>query len=62
MARSVVDTVAHREFAVLAEIGETYEVDAYAHTNSHKFMLRDDVWDASDVIDVTDALRVVEDA
>lgn len=32
-----------------------------AHTNSHKFMLRDDVWDASDVVDVTDALRVVED-
>lgn len=33
-----------------------------AHTSSHKFLLRDDVWDASDVIDVTDNLRAVEGA
>ena len=31
-----------------------------AHTNSHKFLLRDDVWDAPGVIDVTDCLRAVE--
>lgn len=32
-----------------------------AHTNSHKFLLRDDVWDAPGVTDVTDYLRAVED-
>lgn len=30
-----------------------------AHTNSHKFMLRDDVWDVPDVRDVTVELRAV---
>jgi len=29
------------------------------HTNSHKFMLRDDVWNAAGVKDVTDRLRAV---
>lgn len=32
------------------------------HTNSHKFLLRDGVWDGSGVIDVTDRLRAVEEA
>lgn len=32
------------------------------HTNSHKFMLRDEVWDDSNVIDVTDRLCAVEQA
>jgi hypothetical protein len=31
-----------------------------AHTNSHKFLLQDDLWDAPGVIDVTDRLRAVE--
>lgn len=30
------------------------------HTNSHKFMATDDIWDAPGVTDVTDRLRVVE--
>lgn len=30
------------------------------HTNSHKFLLRDDVWDAPGVIDATDRLRATE--
>ncbi len=30
------------------------------HTNSHKFLLRDAVWGAPKVIDVTDRLRAVE--
>jgi hypothetical protein len=30
------------------------------HTNSHKFMLRDAIWDATGVIDVTGQLRTVE--
>jgi hypothetical protein len=30
-----------------------------AHTNSHKFMLHDDVWDAPSVQDVTEQLRAV---
>lgn len=30
-----------------------------AHTNSHKFMLRDDVWDLSGVTDVTRELQAV---
>ena len=30
-----------------------------ARTNSHKFMLRDDVWDAPGVRDVTDQLRAL---
>jgi len=29
------------------------------HTNSHKFLLRDDVWDAAGVVDVTERLRSV---
>lgn len=29
-------------------------------TNSHKFLLRDGIWDASGVVDVTDRLRAVE--
>jgi len=29
------------------------------HTNSHKFMLRDDIWSADGVEDVTDALKAV---
>ncbi len=33
-----------------------------AHTNSHKFMLRDDVWEMSEVIDVTNRLRKVENS
>lgn len=32
------------------------------YTNSHKFFLRDDVWDAPGVIDVTDRLRAVQRA
>ena len=32
------------------------------HTNSHRFMLRDAIWDAPGVIDVTDLLREVESA
>lgn len=31
-----------------------------AHTNSHKFILRDDVWNIPGVVDATDSLRVVE--
>jgi hypothetical protein len=31
------------------------------HTNSHKFLLRDAVWDDASVIDVTDRLRAVEE-
>jgi hypothetical protein len=30
-----------------------------AHTNSHKFMLRDDIWNAAGVQDVTEELRAV---
>ena len=30
------------------------------HTNSHKFLLRDAIWDATGVIDVTERLRAVE--
>jgi len=30
------------------------------HTNSHRFMLQDDVWGDADVSDVTDRLRVIE--
>ena len=30
------------------------------HTNSHKFLLRDGMWDAPGVIDVTERLRTVE--
>ncbi len=30
-----------------------------AHTNSHKFLLQDEVWDVPGVIDVTDRLRAV---
>lgn len=30
-----------------------------AHTNSHKFMLRDDVWEVPDVRDVTAELRAI---
>ena len=30
------------------------------HTNSHKFLLRDKIWDAPGVIDGTDRLRTVE--
>lgn len=33
-----------------------------ARTNSHKFILRDEVWDAPDVRDVTDQLRAVTGA
>jgi hypothetical protein len=33
--------------------------DFVQHTNSHKFMLRDDVWNAPDVRDVTTELRAV---
>lgn len=32
------------------------------HTNSHRFMLRDDVWDDAGVTDVTDRLRSAEEA
>jgi len=32
------------------------------HTNSHLFMLCDDVWTGPDVIDVTNPLRAVENA
>ena len=32
------------------------------HTNSHKFLLRDRIWDAPGVIDVTACLRAVEGA
>lgn len=31
-----------------------------AHTNSHRFMLRDDVWDVDSVIDVTAKLQDIE--
>ncbi|CAN7177595.1 hypothetical protein [Rhizobium sp. LjRoot258] len=30
------------------------------HTNSHKFLLKDDIWNVPDVIDVTERLRAVE--
>ena len=30
------------------------------HTNSHKFLLRDAIWDEPSVVDVTDKLRAVE--
>ena len=30
-----------------------------AHTNSHKFMLRDEIWSRDEVKDVTDTLRAV---
>ncbi|MCE9649710.1 MAG: hypothetical protein K8R18_08820 [Parvibaculum sp.] len=30
------------------------------YTNSHKFILRDDVWDAPGVVDATERLRIVE--
>ena len=33
-----------------------------AHTNSYKFMLTDDVWDASGVTDVTAELKEAEAA
>lgn len=33
-----------------------------AHTNSHRFLLRDAIWDAHGVIDVTGQLREVESA
>ncbi len=32
------------------------------HTNSHKFLLRDGIWDTPGVFDVTDRLRAVEGA
>lgn len=32
-----------------------------AHTNSHRFLLQDDVWDAPGAKDVTDRLRAMED-
>ena len=31
-----------------------------AHTNSHRFMLRDAIWDAAGVVDATERLRTVE--
>ena len=31
-----------------------------AHTNSYRFLLRDEVWDADQVIDATDRLRAFE--
>jgi len=31
-----------------------------AHTNSHKFLLRDAIWDADGVIDATEHLRKIE--
>ena len=33
-----------------------------ARTNSHKFILRDDVWDVPGIIDATERLRTVEKA
>lgn len=30
-----------------------------AHTNSHKFLLHEDVWKAAGVVDVTDKLQAV---
>jgi len=30
------------------------------HTNSHKFLLRDAIWDVTGVIDATERLRAVE--
>jgi hypothetical protein len=30
------------------------------HTNSHKFLLRDEIWDALDVVDVSECLRAIE--
>ena len=32
-----------------------------AHTNSRKFLLRDEIWDIPDVVDVTHHLRAVEE-
>lgn len=32
----------------------------YGHTNSHKFMLRDAIWDTPGVVDATEQLRAVE--
>ena len=31
----------------------------YSHTNSHRFLLRDEVWEAPEVVDVTDRLLAV---
>jgi hypothetical protein len=31
------------------------------HTNSHKFLLRDAIWDETDVLDATEQLRTAED-
>ena len=58
---------AHFDFLVGVLFNEDYTVYAVAlerasfveYTNSHKFMLRDDVWDASGVRDVTSELRTV---
>ena len=30
------------------------------HTNSHKFLLRDAIWDVTGVVDATERLRAVE--
>ncbi len=48
--------------AALIPAAVVHERSTYiAHTNSHKFLLQDDVWDARGVTDVTDYLRAVED-
>lgn len=46
--------------AALIPAAAVTERSAYiAHTNSHKFLARDSVWDLADVIDVTERLRAV---
>lgn len=52
------DYTVHR--AVLIPYGVVKERARFVtHTNSHKFMLRDDVWQAEGVVDVTEMLRAV---
>lgn len=47
----------------LIPVAVVREQSAYIeHTNSQKFLLRDAIWDAPGVIDVTDRLREVEGA
>lgn len=47
--------------AALIPVGVVRDHSKYAkHTNSHTFFLQDQVWDAPDVIDATDCLRVQE--
>ena len=46
--------------ALIPRLIVTKRATFVARTNSHRFLLRDDVWDAPGVRDVTDALKAVE--